>query len=213
MAIRTTGWGWRASVLAAAVVTAGLSATACSAGSDETTASSQCDRKPTSGTVARPAQSVDFASGTAAFTVKMSDGTSKCVVAQGQTTASWNPDGGGEAKLDLRTGNLNSGLYFSVTDRSSDTGDDIPTSAGKVPGAFLALAVDGNYFNDGWETQCSTTLTTFDATTAAGTFTCKELTALGSSGAFDAMPSTSPVPSGAATPKVESASGWFEFAK
>lgn len=195
-------------VAALLVVAAGVTLTGCSSGSDtDSEAADPCAKTLSSGTVSKPGQDATYQKSSAAFRVTFADGTTKCVVASNQTKASWTPTSGGDAKLDLRAGDLSNGLYFSVTDHASSSTDDIPTTSTKVPGAFLALATGGNYYNDGWNTQCSTTLATFDADRVAGTFTCRDLTALGASGAFDALPTSST----ASAPKVTSASGWFEF--
>lgn len=192
-------------------VAAGVTLTGCSSGSDtDTAAADPCAKTLSAGTVAKPGQDVTYQKSSAAFRVTFADGSTNCVVTSGPTVATWRPTSGGDAKLDLRTGDLARGLYFSVTDRGSSSSDDIPSTPTVVPGAFLALATDGNYYNDGWNTQCSTTLAAFDADRVAGTFTCKDLAALGTSGAFDALPTSTPASS---APKVTAATGWFEFTR
>ncbi|HEY9313415.1 hypothetical protein [Williamsia sp.] len=167
-----------------------------------TNTAADCGDPPT-GPLAVPTSSVDYVTGTAGYSVTLSDGTTQCVTVETDSSAGEYSTSGKE--IDIQFGDASAGILLTIDgETAGNLPDDVPH---QVADAFMGLQVDGGYFADSMHTGCDVTLTGFDDESITGTFTCTGL-ALFDGGPFSAAgdPSVTPQP---LDTSLERAEGWF----
>lgn len=172
----------------------------------ESASGSGCDAAPPEeGAFETPVTTTSYSTGTFVIKLELSDGTTDCLEYDGPFVDlgfgiddSWTLDDD-SAALELTMGDVDAGLVMSVTDRNDDDSDDL-TGLGEVE-AFTGIEYDGKYFSDGFYTYCDTELLDLTTTSAAGTFSCKDLPGNPDGGPFDGAKGTDLV--------VTSATGWW----
>lgn len=163
---------------------------------------SDCGDESSTGKLAIPTSSVDYATGTAAYSVTLSDGTTQCVTAETDSNAGQYST---DKEISIQFGDAAAGILITI---DGETAGNVPSEVPhQVEDAFMALQVDGGYFADSFHSGCDVTLTSFDDETITGTFTCTDV-ALFDDGPFSSDTSTTVTPQPLDT-SIEKAEGWF----
>ena len=164
---------------------------------------SDCGEEPSTGQLAVPTSSVDYTTGTAAYSVTLSDGTTQCVTVEEDSSAG--EFSSTDKGIEIRFGDVSAGILITI---DGETEGNLPSEVPhQVEDAFMGLQVDGGYFADSMHTGCDVTLTSFDEETITGTFTCTDV-ALFEDGPFSLDTSTTVTPQPLDT-SIEKAEGWF----